>query len=81
MAYYRGGFNQKKNLTNKIIELTRNFTTEDFFKCRKDRNWEKFDQLSEEEKLNFRLAEISDFLNQTDDIEPEFEQPDEPFDF
>lgn len=52
----------QKNLNKQLFKLTEKFETEDFFKSRKERNWEKFDKLDEIEKLKYRIREIKEYL-------------------
>jgi hypothetical protein len=49
--------------------ITEKLTIEQVFYARRNRNWEKFDKLSEVEKLLYRLEEFQiyeDFLNDND---------------
>jgi len=68
MSFYNNK-NAVRQLSLKIEILRKDFLIEDDFKSRKERNWEKFDRLNEIEKLHWRIAELSDYLNITPDDE------------
>jgi hypothetical protein len=51
----------KEILINRLIKINEQLTTEDILESRKSRNWEKFDKLTEIEKLQQRLEELEIF--------------------
>jgi hypothetical protein len=51
----------KEILTNKLLKIMEQLTTEDIFEARQYRNWEEFDKLTELEKLKWRLEEFEIF--------------------
>jgi len=63
----------KDILNNKISLILEKLTTEQIIYARRNRNWEKFDRMSEVEKLLYRLEELEiyeDILN--DDNEEDY---------
>ena len=60
-----------KDLLNyNLMKISERLTQEQIFYARRNRNWEKFDKLSEVEKLLYRLEEFQiyeDILNDNDE--------------
>ena len=59
----------KELLYYNLRVITEKLTIEQIFYARRNRNWEKFDRLSEVEKLLYRLEEFQiyeDLLNDSD---------------
>ena len=56
MSYF-----QNRGLVNALNDITRNWETIDYFKARASRSWDKFDRLSESEKLMYRLREAKEY--------------------
>jgi hypothetical protein len=51
--------NDEKKLHQALIRITRTLTYVDFLSYRKDRNWEKYNQSSPEQRLLMIMKEIS----------------------
>lgn len=46
-----------------LIKLTEDFTREDYFKYRKDRDWKKYDASTPLERLFIIMREIKEYKN------------------
>jgi len=60
----------KDILYHNLKLICEKLTVEQIFYARRNRNWEKFDKLSEVEKLLYRLEELQiyeDILNENDE--------------
>ena len=50
-----------RELEKELQVLTSHWDTQDYFKSRKDRNWEKFDALDTSGKLQTRIEEAEEY--------------------
>jgi hypothetical protein len=57
------GYFQNKGLIKILCGLTENWQTGDYFKARENRDWERFDKLSDNEKLLYRIKEAKEYIN------------------
>lgn len=55
-------FSERK-LHQLLIKLTNDFKNEDFFEYRKERNWEKHDNLTSIDRLILIIKEIKEYKN------------------
>lgn len=65
----------KDILNHKIGLILEKLTTEQIIYARRNRNWEKFDRMSEVDKLLYRLEELEiyeDILSEEDNNEEDY---------
>jgi hypothetical protein len=53
----------------KLALITEQLTTEQILHSRRFRNWQKFDRMTEEQKLMIRFEELEIYI---DDIDPDY---------
>jgi hypothetical protein len=63
----------KELLYQNLMKISEKLTVKQIFYARRNRNWEKFDKLSEVEKLLYRLEEFQIYEDILNDDENNFD--------